>query len=551
MRKTKSNVTAKKAFSIILLLLLVAILAISLRTSMIRDNDLPGGDSAWSINLVLQLETYEKASSVQISPPWDTTFTRMYAQSLAHPELQLKRTKKTDNNRDIILIAADPGKYTVNAAFNIHVSALQRSNLKKTTLSELNRSLWLSSSDDVLVDSKTALTILDQFPSTEFSTEVLIEKLFNYVSNNVRIRQYGNIDSDVTLRKRRGSELGLNNALLALLRSAHLPARLVTGVNLRDNASSQPYYWVEVYDNEAWLPLDPVHGYMKQLPAFYVPLRKGGDSLFIVENAEVLNTDWSINTMDMPNQYQESDSMNTLDIFNFNRLSPSNRENLGILLLLPLGVLATELLRQIGGIRTYGTFTPTLLALATVHVDRITALIVFSLVIVIGIAIRSLLPNFDLERTARLAIVFTLVSASMSIVTSGLIFFDPSVDSIVVLLPVVILTMLVDRIYSVSDERGLHTAMVRLFWTLVAAFFSLLVLWQSSWSMWLVAYPETHLVTLAFIILIGLYRGPKLSELAVFYWLREPVVRSSIKTDRVTKSGRAANSSGVDDGSIK
>jgi hypothetical protein len=475
----------------------------------------------------------------------------MYAQSLAHPELQLKRTKKTDNNRDIILIAADPGKYTVNAAFNIHVSALQRSNLKKTTLSELNRSLWLSSSDDVLVDSKTALTILDQFPSTEFSTEVLIEKLFNYVSNNVRIRQYGNIDSDVTLRKRRGSELGLNNALLALLRSAHLPARLVTGVNLQDSASSQPYYWVEVYDNEAWLPLDPVHGYMKQLPAFYVPLRKGGDTLFIVENAEVLNTDWSINTMDMPNQYQESDSRNTLDIFNFNRLSPSNRENLGILLLLPLGVLATELLRQIGGIRTYGTFTPTLLALATVHVDRITALIVFSLVIVIGIAIRSLLPNFDLERTARLAIVFTLVSASMSIVTSGLIFFDPSVDSIVVLLPVVILTMLVDRIYSVSDERGLHTAMVRLFWTLVAAFFSLLVLWQSSWSMWLVAYPETHLITLAFIILIGLYRGPKLSELAVFYWLREPVVRSSIKTDRLDKSGRPANSSRVDDGSIK
>ncbi len=66
--------------------------------------------------------------------------------------------------------------------------------------------------------------------------------------------------------------------------------------------------------------------------------------------------------------------------------------------------------------------------------------------------------EFDLERTARLAIVFTLVSASMSIVTSGLIFFDPSVDSIVVLLPVVILTMLVDRIYSVSDERGLHTS---------------------------------------------------------------------------------------------
>ena len=539
MRKTKNNISDKKAYIIIFLLVSLALSVISFRLFVTANNGLPTGDSAWTIKLLLQLESYEKAASIQVPPPWDTQYTRLFAQSLEHPELQLKRTKKTDNKRDITLVASAPGKYTINADFNIHLSSLPRSNLKTTNLSELNRSLWLSSSDDVQVESKTALTILDQYPSTEFSTEDLIEKLFNYVSNNVRIRQYGNIDSEVTLRKRRGSELGLNNALLALLRSAHLPARLVTGINLQDNASSQPYYWVEVYDNEIWLPLDPVHGYMKQLPAYYVPLRKGGDALFIEKDAKVLKTDWSINTMDMPNQYQEKANRNTAAIFNFNRLSPSNRENLGVLLLLPLGVLITELLRQIGGIRTYGTFTPTLLALATVHVDRITALIVFSLVITIGIVIRSLMPNFDLQRTARLAIVFTLVSASMSIVTSGLIFFDPSVDSIVVLLPVVILTMLVDRIYSVSDERGLHTAMVRLFWTLVAAFFSLLVLWQLSWSLWLVSYPETHLLTLAFIILIGMYRGPKVSELPVFYWLREPEVRTSRKTDKVSTSGRS------------
>ena len=551
MRKTKNNISEKKAYIIIFVLLLFAISAVSFRSFLTANNGLPTGDSAWTINLLLQLETYEKAASIQVSPPWDTQFARLFAQSVTHPELQLKRTKKNEDKRDITFVASTPGKYIINAEFNIHVASLPRSNLKKTNLSELNRSLWLSSSEDVLPGSKEVSKILNQFSSTEFSTDALIEKLFNYVSNNVRILQYGNVGSDVTLSKRRGSQLGLNNALLALLRSAHLPARLVTGVNLLDKSLSQPYYWVEVYDNEIWLPLDPVHGYMKQLPPYYVPLRKGGDTLFIVKDAKVLKTDWSINTMDMPNQYQEPGRRHTLDIFNFNRLSPSNRENLGVLLLLPLGVLVTELLRQIGGIRTYGTFTPTLLALATVHVDRITALIVFSLVIIIGISIRSLLPNFDLQRTARLAIVFTLVAASMSVVTSGLIFFDPSVDGAVVLLPVVILTMLVDRIYSVSDERGLHTAMVRLFWTLVSAFFSLLVLWQLSWSVWLVSYPETHLLTLAFIILIGLYRGPKVSEFPVFYWLREPEVPASRKTDRVSKSGQVVNKARLDDESVK
>ena len=549
MRKTKkNNVSDKKAYVIIILLILFALSASSFRSFLTANNDLPAGDSAWTINLSLELETYEKTASVQIPPPWDTPFTRLFAQSLAHPELQLRRTKKIESKRDITLVASAPGKYTINADFNIHVSSLPRSNLQKKNLSELNRSLWLSSSEDIQVGSKVVMAILEQFPSTEFSTDVLIEKLFNYVSNNVRIRQHGNVGSDLALRKRRGSQLGLNNALLALLRSAHLPARLVTGINLHDKSSAQPYHWVEVYDNEIWLPLDPVHGYMKQLPPHYVPLRKGGSSIFILKDADIKKTSWTINTVEMPGQYQASTGRNTATIFNYNRLSPSNRENLGVLLLLPLGVLVTELLRQVGGIRTYGTFTPTLLALATVHVDRITALIVFSLVIIIGITIRSLLPNFDLQRTARLAIVFTLVAVSMSLVTSGLIFYNPSVDSMIVLLPVVILTMLVDRIYSVSDERGLHTAMVRLFWTLIAAFFSLLVLWQLSWSAWLVSYPETHLFTLACIILIGVYRGPKVSELPVFYWLREPEVSASRKTDKVSKSSGTV--SGISDDKV-
>jgi len=539
--KDNVNVSIKNTYIIVFTLFLFAIIVISIRTASNSDADLPGGDSAWAINIQLQVEAFEKNASVSIPSPWDTPFVKMFAQSLEHPDLRLKRTKNIESKRDITLVAVKPGKYLINSKFDVHVSSLPRHKFKAVKLSEVNRSLWLSSSEAVQVSSKAALVVLDGFPSTDFSTDELIENLFNYVSSNIRIRQNGNVDSDITLIKRRGSELGLNNVLLALFRTAHLPARLVTGVNLQDKSSSQPYYWIEVHDGETWLPMDVVHGHMKQLPAFYVPLRKGGNDLFVDKNVKVLKTNWSINTLRMPNQYLDAETKRVFDIFNFDRLSPSNRENLGILLLLPLGVLATEILRQLGGIRTYGTFTPTLLALAIVHIDRITALIIFSLVIVIGVVIRSLLPNFDLEKTARLAIVFTLVSASMSIVTSGLLYFDPSVDSMVVLLPIVILTMLVDRIYSISDERGVRTAMIRLFWTLVSAFISLVVLWQIDWSRWLVSYPETHLLTLTVIISIGLYRGRKLSELPVFSWLREPALPKSRKKSAIHQSEQSGD----------
>mgnify|MGYP000678154819 CR=1 FL=1 len=219
-------------------------------------------------------------------------------------------------------------------------------------------------------------------------------------------------------------------------------------------------------------------------------------------------------------------------MIDLNRLSPVNRENLGILLLLPLGILATEIMRQLMGVRTYGTFTPSLMALAVVHVDKITAIIVFVLVTVIGVIIRATMPNLNLQRTARLAMVFTLVSVSMAIVMSALIYFNPSVDSVVVLLPVVVLTMLVDSIYRVADQRGMRTAMIRLFWTVVAAIVSLFVLLQANWSIWLVSYPEIHAVTLALIIIIGLYQGPKLGTVPVLRWLHEPDSRESRSTDK-------------------
>ena len=44
---------------------------------------------------------------------------------------------------------------------------------------------------------------------------------------------------------------------------------------------------------------------------------------------------------------------------------------------MPLGALLTAVLRTIIGIRTFGTFTPTLLALAFVYNDWRTGLVVF------------------------------------------------------------------------------------------------------------------------------------------------------------------------------
>ena len=512
-------------------LLIIAVLSFLLRSWFSHDEHLPTGDSAWLINITYQVEALDKGAAIYISPPWDTRFSRLFSQSLSHTGLTQKRTR-AEKKRDIMLIAPEAGVYDIVTDFRVHISSLARTEPAKTRLSENNRSRWLSASPGVSVGTAMMTDVVDRLAISAPSSADLIEKLFNYVSNTIRIKHGASSDSESALSRKYASALGSNHALLSLLRSAHLPARLVSGVNLQAATSAQPFYWVEVYEAESWVPLDPVHGYFKELPVFYVPLRKGGDPLVMVENAELISTQWTIDTISAPAGLSDVDARSLTDVIDLNRLSPVNRENLGILLLLPLGVLATEIMRQMMGVRTYGTFTPSLMALAVVHVDRMTAIIVFILVTVIGVSIRAAMPQLNLQRTARLAMVFTLVSVSMAIVMSTLIYLDPSVDSVVVLLPVVVLTMLVDSIYRIADQRGIRTAMIRLFWTVVAAIISLFVLLQADWSIWLVSYPEIHAITLAVIIIIGLYQGPKLSSLPVLSWLHEADSRVPRSTDK-------------------
>lgn len=512
---------SKTIYFTIALLLLIAILSTSLRVMMQSDDALPTGDSAWSIRMSHKVEALDKSAAMFIPPPWDTRHARLYSQSLSHPGLRLRRSKSDQKNRNIVLTAPKAGHYTIQSEFNIYVSHLPLSEPGKTGLTEQNRASWLTSSTGVEINTTTTDRIVGGFAHNQPDPEHLVELLFNYVSNNIRINPAASNASEIALTSKRATALGSTRALLALLRSAHLPARIVTGVDLQA-PSQRLHYWAEVYDGEKWLPLDPVNGYLNELPIFYIPIRKGDNQIVITENARVTSTEWKIISLPTYDGQLTSDTKGPTDILDLTRLSPAGREILSVLLLLPLGVLTTELLRQFAGVRTYGTFTPTLFALAITHVYWITAIIVLFLVTIIAVTIRAAMPDLNLQRTPRLAIVFTLVAMSMSIVVSGISYFDPAVDNTVTLLPLVILTMLVDRIYTVYDERGLHTATVRLAWTVIAAMISLSVLLQTHWGTWLVSYPEMHAITLAIIILIGLYHGPKLKDLPSFAWLKEP-----------------------------
>ena len=81
-----------------------------------------------------------------------------------------------------------------------------------------------------------------------------------------------------------------------------------------------------------------------------------------------------------------------------------------------------------------------------------------------------------------------------------------------ILLPMVILTMLVERFYVTTQEDGAREALQHLAGTALVGFCCYVVLCWETVAKLLLAYPESHCFSVALMVLIGRYTGYQLWE---------------------------------------
>lgn len=80
----------------------------------------------------------------------------------------------------------------------------------------------------------------------------------------------------------RGSRAGKTHALVALLRAAGIPARVVGGIRLGDTARKRTTIsWAEALIGSTWVPMDPAGGYFAWLPNTYLALYRNDLPLLI------------------------------------------------------------------------------------------------------------------------------------------------------------------------------------------------------------------------------------------------------------------------------
>ncbi len=307
---------------------------------------------------------------------------------------------------------------------------------------------------------------------------------------------------------------------ISLLAIARIPARMSHGVMLTDEGRNLgPTTWLEVHNSRRWVPIDPrsgAVGYPRQFLVWWhgdqPALATSGLQDVELTFATTRNLRDAVETAQLQSSIAESRLMD----FSLLDLPIDAQNTYRVLLLVPLGALIIVLLRNLIGIRTFGTFMPVLIALSFRETQLVGGVVLFTLIVALGLAIRFYLERLKLLLVPRLAavvIVVILLMVLISIVSHRL---GLDIGLSVGLFPMVILAMTIERVSIVWEEHGPGDAMAQAAGSLVVAALAYLVMVNTYVTHIFFVFPELLLVVLAFTLLVGRYTGYRLTELFRF-----------------------------------
>ena len=305
-----------------------------------------------------------------------------------------------------------------------------------------------------------------------------------------------------------------------VLGEARIPARAVHGLALLpDRRNAQLAHWIEIYDGESWRPFDPDSSAFR-VPEDHLPWWRGSEPLVRVLGAINVETDIAVRRMfvyslqaAVAKQRQAQDKLVEFSVFG---LPLQTQEVYRLLLTVPIGIFLLVILRNVVGLKTFGTFMPVLIALAFRETQLLWGAILFSSVVAIGLLVRFYLEQLKLLLVPRLACVVIVVILVMTVISivSYKLGFDRGLS--VALFPIVILAMTIERMTVVWDEKGPKEALVQATGSFFVAVLCYLVMNLPIVQHWVFVFPESLLIVLAATLALGRYSGYRLVELPRF-----------------------------------
>jgi transglutaminase-like putative cysteine protease len=475
------------------------------------------GDTAWRLTYVIECEAERGAAELRIASPADTRHCRVFRQDFRQQNLRLDpRGRSSSQAREIVALAEEPGACESTLRFDLRLNqrAAWETNGAPVVLTANQRAEYLQATSDIQVKDASVVTTLAVLRDAKVDELTLIRRIFRHLRQDIVVAPDGEAadDASAVLEDGRGTAIGCVRAMIALCRAATIPARPVAGYVIEEGDSAPIHHWLEVLSGDHWVPYDPVNGYERELPFNFVPARRGDERVVVARAAEVLNSGFTISRLPRAALESSAQGFELSDILDLTRLPLDMQRVLALVLLMPLGALVTCVFRNVIGLSTSGTFTPTLLALSFVFADWRAGLVILVTAVILGVATRYAIDLLKLLILPRLSIMLTLIVLCVVFGISALDHYRIAPGTNAVLLPMVIVTMLVERFYITTQEDGTRIAIQHLLGTAVVGFFCYLILRWEMVAQLLLAYPEAHCFTAAVLVLIGRYTGYQLFE---------------------------------------
>jgi hypothetical protein len=308
--------------------------------------------------------------------------------------------------------------------------------------------------------------------------------------------------------------------LVSLCRNRGIPARLVTGLALTKGKESA-HVWVEAWVDGRWLPMCPYYHALDRVPATYLVF--GFGDMVAARGHNLRDSEYAFSVEHLPRPSggdAEDDGWSARKLMlalSLNGLPPTETLLVEFLLLLPIAALIICVFRNIIGLDSFGTFAPALIGLAFRELrESWRGILVFVAIVLIGWGMRRILDRYHLLQVPRKAFVLSLVVVLLITCIVAASSHGMEATRYITLFPMVILTSMIERFWTLEVEDGTTSSFKTLFTTIaIAASISLILSWPAVVNH-MFRFPETLGLIMAAQLLIGRYTGYRLSELYRF-----------------------------------
>lgn len=493
---------------------------IGLRYHVRQENLEAEQDSLWKLSYSFTFGADNSGAELQIALPFDTPHCELVKEVFTPgPDLRTRGPLPLSLTRTRVYTVTTRrgGKdFQVDATIDLRLSPKAMSG-RQPPLESLDadaRARFTREEESIPTLSESVRSVIQKAPEDATTRSQTLQWLFEYCTKDIQTTKVDATDDpEVALQTGKGSPLAKVRAFVALCRAMKFPARIVTGFEIEQQRELEPRLWVEVFLKQSWIPFDPVTGYARYLPMNYLPVRRGGDSIYRATGAADVQAQYSLTPLPPSAEFLQSEIKHPLQILDLTRLPLPMHKVMKVLLLLPLAAFIVAIMRNVVGIRTFGTFSPALLALSFIYADWVTGLLILIIVMTMGLTGRTFLERLHLLMVPRLSIILTIVVLCVVFGVSLLDYSGRTLSSQAVLLPMVILTNLIERFHVSREEDGAIYTFQLAIGTLVVAVLCYLTLRWEDVGQFILIYPEAHFFTIAAFIALGRYAGYRLTEL--------------------------------------